>query len=382
MDVKLIVPKEMDVGDKMTDRYGGKGVVSMIVPDEMMPILDNGKRVEAVKNTSTCINRENLGQLHELSLGFIGMRIIDAFEKQIFTNQEMVQIWYKFMSFVDKNEADMGISPIDIYDDRQCGMFVDMIMESGKILMSTPAYTTPVNIDTIRKIYDTFPWIHMYNIKVPIEDSNGNTRFIPAQRKVVVAPIFNYRLKQYAEEKFSVTSLSATNLKNLNSKSKANKVHEAKFTKTPIMFGGMESGDLAHIGTEYVVMQLMLYSVSPQARKLFKELLTGDPYNVDIKLDGVAKNRNAEIIEALLETMGLRIIFKKTPKVKNYLALNIMCKPVRPKYDPKKDLSDPLVRDKFNMDYNRAIHEPNKNPMVNRIMCKIIDKDKDNGSES
>jgi hypothetical protein len=362
----------------MTDRYGGKGVVSLILDDIYMPILDNGAVVECIKNTSTCINRENLGQVHELSLNFIGMRIIDAFKQRIFTPQEMVKIWYTFVSFVDKNEAHEGISPVDIYDEKQCEMFIDMILESGHIILSSPAYTTPVNIDVIREIYKTFPWIHMYSVNVPIEDSNGNIRRITARRKMVVAPIYNYRLKQYAEEKFSVTSLSATNLKNLNAKSKANKVHEAKFTKTPIMFGGMESGDLAHMGMEYVVMQLMLYSASPQARKLFKELLVGDPYNIDIKLDGVAKNRNAEIIEALLETMGLRLVFKKTPKVKKHLCLNIMCKPVKPKYDPFKNMSDPLVRDKFDMDYKRAVKEPNDNPMVNLVMCKIIDKDKKN----
>ena len=70
-----------------------------------------------------------------------------------------------------------------------------------------------------------------------MEDSNGNIRYVETRRPVPVGKIYNYRLKQYAEEKFSVTSLSATNLKNLNTRSKANKIYESKYTKTPIMFG-------------------------------------------------------------------------------------------------------------------------------------------------
>lgn len=376
MEVKVIEYKEMEVGDKMADRYGGKGVVSLIVDDKYMPVLDNGMIVDCIKNTSTCINRENLGQLHELSLNFIGMRIIDVFKQGIFTPQECVKIWYDFVSFVDTDEANMGISGVDIYDDKQCGLFVDMILESGHIYLSTPAFTTPVNIDTIRAIYQKFPWIHMYSLLVPITDSNGNIRRIWAQRKIVAAPIYNYRLKQYAEEKFSVTSLSATNLKNLNTKSRANKAHEARFTKTPIMFGPMESSDMAHMGIEYVVMCLMLYSSSPQAREMFKKLLVGDPYDIDIRLDNTAKNRNAEIIEALLKTMGLRLVFRKIPKVKKYMALNIMAKPVRPEYDPRRDMSNPIVRDKFNMDYKRAINDKDGKAMVNYVMCKIVEDKK------
>ena len=72
MEVTVIQNLPMSPGDKMSDRYGGKGVVSLVLPDELMPVLDNGKRVEVIKNQSTCINRENIGQLHEQSLTFIG----------------------------------------------------------------------------------------------------------------------------------------------------------------------------------------------------------------------------------------------------------------------------------------------------------------------
>ena len=65
----------------------------------------------------------------------------------------------------------------------------------------------------------------------------GNIRFVPARRKVVVSPKYMYRLKQYAEEKFAVTSLSATNIKNENTRSKASKNHTALHTNTPVKFG-------------------------------------------------------------------------------------------------------------------------------------------------
>ena len=76
----------------------------------------------------------------------------------------------------------------------------------------------------------------------------------------------------------------------------------------------MESGDLNHLGAEYVVFNLMLHSASPHGRRLVDELYEGDPYNINIVLDSSAKNRSAEIANTYLKTMGLRLVFEKVYK--------------------------------------------------------------------
>ena len=54
---------------------------------------------------------------------------------------------------------------------------------------------------------------------MPVVGSNGKIRYVCSRRPMVYGYQYIYRLKQYAEEKFSVTSLSATNVRNENSKS-------------------------------------------------------------------------------------------------------------------------------------------------------------------
>ena len=76
----------------------------------------------------------------------------------------------------------------------------------------------------------------------------------------------------------------------------------------------METGNLIHLGAELVVQMLMLYSTSPHARRLTSDMLTGDAFNIDIKLDDEAKNRNVEILNVYLKTMGLRLKFEKHKK--------------------------------------------------------------------
>ena len=76
----------------------------------------------------------------------------------------------------------------------------------------------------------------------------------------------------------------------------------------------METGNLIHLGAELVVQMLMLYSTSPTARRLTSQMLTGDPFNIDVKLDDKSTNRNVEILNVYLKTMGLKLTFKKIPK--------------------------------------------------------------------
>jgi hypothetical protein len=134
--------------------------------------------------------------------------------------------------------------------------------------------------------------------------------------KLICGKKYMYRLKQYAEEKFSVTSLSSTNIKNQNTRSKANKNYKSLHANTPIQFGDMETADFQHIGMEYVITNLMIHSASPKARRLVEEMLTGDPFAVNIELDKDSTNRNVEIVNAYLKTKGLRLQFKKIKKIR------------------------------------------------------------------
>ena len=194
--------------------------------------------------------------------------------------------------------------------------FIASIIDDGMLYIDVdPGSDTP-SLDTLNELHDRFPWINQEYLLTPLLDSNGNVRYVSSRRPIIYGYIYYYRLKQHSEEKFSVTSLSATNIKNENSRNKASKVYKAQFSRTPIRFGDMELGDFSHMGIERVVEMLMLYSSSPQARMLCESAMTGDPYNVDIQLDNKSSNIQAEILETYLKTIGYRLKFIKIPKQK------------------------------------------------------------------
>ena len=82
--VYLAVKRVMQPGDKMAGRHGNKGVVSMIVPVEDMPYMEDGTPVDIVLNPLGVPSRMNVGQVLETHLGFaakgLGAKISRALE--------------------------------------------------------------------------------------------------------------------------------------------------------------------------------------------------------------------------------------------------------------------------------------------------------------
>jgi DNA-directed RNA polymerase subunit beta len=68
--VYLAVKRRVQPGDKMAGRHGNKGVISMIVPVEDMPYLEDGTPVDIVLNPLGVPSRMNVGQVLETHLGW------------------------------------------------------------------------------------------------------------------------------------------------------------------------------------------------------------------------------------------------------------------------------------------------------------------------
>lgn len=334
--IEFIV-KEINVpsiGDKLANRYGGKGVIAKILPDDQMPYLTlTNEHIEVLINSSTCVNRENIGQFHELSLTHVGKCITDLIKLGYFDTDEAFHEIIKFLSFCSPKEADGLADSLNTLTPEDKDVFLQSILDSGNIIMSIEPMTESMSIDMLSELYDAFPYVTQRSMMSPIEGSNGKIRFVPARRPGVIGHLAMYRLQQYAQEKHSVTSLSATNLRGENSRNKANKHYRAIRQATPINFGDMEMGDLGHLGFENVITLLMIHSVSPHARRLVEKMFVDDPYLVDIKLDEESSNRSAEILNTYLKAIGYKLEFNKSPKkkVKPFTIKPIARNPVKSK---------------------------------------------------
>ena len=311
----IVEVKKAEKGDKISNRYGGKGVISRVVPDDEMPRDKYGQPVDVVFNSSTCVNRENPGQLFEHSLTFVGEQVIKYIQSGVLTNEQIIDEYLGFLDIVVPDEGMYIRAILSEISDEELETFVDNLKYDRNIYICSRPIYDQISIDVIEQLYDRFPYAKPYKMEVPMRDSRNNIRFVKARRPVISGYQYMYRLKQHAEEKFSVVSLSSTNLRNQNSRSSAKKNYKSFTSSTPIRLGDMEMGDLLHMGAEVLVEILLMYSASPHARRgLAKQVLTGDPFDSEINIDLDASNRAVEITKAYLLAMGLEIEIIKIPK--------------------------------------------------------------------
>lgn len=317
IEFMIIEDNYPSVGDKITNRFGGKGVIVRISPDEEMPRLpDTGETVELIMNSCTCVNRTNSGQAHEMSINHISKSLIDFMKMNVLSTAEMMQMIIVFMSYCSAEEAACTADYFNNLSDEDKDMFVQQILDDGYIQLSIKPVSESMTQDKLAEIYREFSWVHQRTLLVPMKGATGLLRYVYSRRPVVFGKMYIYRLKQYAEEKFSITDLSATNIRGENSRNKLNKNYKALHPATPVKFGYMENDEFGHLGFEHVIETMMIHSLSPQARKLVGSMYTEDPYNIDIKLDSDSKNRSAEQVMVYLKAIGYKMLFTKKKKEK------------------------------------------------------------------
>ncbi len=75
ISVEIAELRKTMAGDKLSGRHGNKGVISVIVPEEDMPYLEDGTPIDVVLNPLGIGSRMNLGQVFENHLGLAAQKL-------------------------------------------------------------------------------------------------------------------------------------------------------------------------------------------------------------------------------------------------------------------------------------------------------------------
>ena len=102
IEYSIYSERPLTVGSKISNRHGNKGTISIIMPDEKMPTLPDGRHLDVVLNPLGVITRMNVGQLYELHLTWF----MDQYIKQHYndTKEQFIEAILKFAEIVDCTE--------------------------------------------------------------------------------------------------------------------------------------------------------------------------------------------------------------------------------------------------------------------------------------
>ena len=120
---------QMEVGDKITGRFGDKGVVSEIVPDNQMPADKDGNPMEILVSPLGLINRVNPAQIIEAALGKIAAKTGQPFKVKDFDDQK------DLIEYAKQELAKNGLSDTEDLTDPETGRKIKGILTGHRFFM-------------------------------------------------------------------------------------------------------------------------------------------------------------------------------------------------------------------------------------------------------
>lgn len=170
----------INLGDKLCNRYGNKGIISLIEKDSLMPRTPWGERLDFVINPLGILNRMNIGQLYEMYCGLISRRLVEHLKGSKNKNN-FIAIVKKVIPLLDnsKNQeySTKFINNLQRLTDSQFSLLWEQINNKNMFPIIVPPFKAPnyrmikdalnvLNLKTKYKLY--LPEFNCYtNYEVP-----------------------------------------------------------------------------------------------------------------------------------------------------------------------------------------------------------------------
>jgi len=190
----------VNVGDKLTNRHGAKGIISLVEKDEIMPVTPWGDKVEIICNPIGVINRMNMGQFYELYSGLIGKEMAKVILKNP-SKTSVIAMMKKVLPKLYSKNPDFSNGIIKNFNGlstRQFKMFVEQIKQSNTFTLLIPPFKAPAYKEIIAamKVLDLKSG---YNLKLPEYNTKTKT-------KVPVGYSYFVKLEHIGAEKLHARS--------------------------------------------------------------------------------------------------------------------------------------------------------------------------------
>ena len=314
--LKFTITKENPacVGGKLTNRYGGKGIISSILPDAQMPVDEDGRRPDILLNPLCIMNRLIPSALYEVELSFIADEAMRKFLDAGLKGGRLADAVVELCSDFSKPQGESMRAAFDRMDEAELDAFLDELARNGVPIHQPPFYGN-VDFEGLGRMYDKYD-VRPRKFFVPREDGGLD----PIETPLVCGDAYMVCLKHHPIGKFSARSARHTNIKGIPSKSRDWKEHQHPYSTTPVRVGEQELVNLMSCseGMDELFDFLSMHSHNSQDRMaMIRELLSHDEV-VPKNIMPARKDGGSQTLMAYFRTMGMRLErsdLKPTPEM-------------------------------------------------------------------
>lgn len=286
------------LGFKMTGRYGNKGCIAAIYPDEMMPVDAFGNRAGIIVDGVSVFNRMNSGQWYEQFLNAAADQVrITRIEPLVKAGkyQEAYACMLEFLADVNHNWAE--IVDAKHTDETQRRTLMDEVIATKTILISIPPFLKHLSTKEILQIRDKWGIIKTdveFGVKLP----DGSFKKTKSCKPVLIGDEYWYCLCKIPHQKCS--GIGYVNQFACASKPSALTKLQMPFSRTAIRLGEDEVRNIELVaGDKTAARVLGMYSNNKDAVNALGLYLLENPSPSKLKrlpIDTVEMANNSAIL--------------------------------------------------------------------------------------
>ena len=195
IDIKYRHKRPIRHGFKLTGRFGNKGVVSKIIPDDECPTDAEGFRADIIIDPVSVFNRMNPGQQYEQFINRGNVLLRRRVTEVINTTkdyQRAFDMMLEWANDLNPNYAQLLAEIMPTMEDK-----ISLVNDTIKrgFLMNIPPFTSGIDQQKILYLSDK------YNIKASpvtyiITDENGNKKRVVTKQPVLIGEMFTWLLNK------------------------------------------------------------------------------------------------------------------------------------------------------------------------------------------
>lgn len=167
--IKFKIEQELMIGlgDKLANRHGNKGIISLIEEEKNMPRTPWGENVDIVLNPLGIIGRMNVGQIYELYCGLIGKELANRILASK-SKSDVINLFKNVMTILDntknKKFSSYLINNLKGLNRANYELMIEQIRKSGFAPIVVPPFQTPTykNILTVMKLLNLKEGYNLY----------------------------------------------------------------------------------------------------------------------------------------------------------------------------------------------------------------------------
>lgn len=299
-------------GFKISGRYGNKGTISRIVPDEWMPIDEFGNRAEICLDPVSVFNRMNPSQLYEQFFNFAAEKVRKDMIKMVEERQDYNGAMNYALEFLNDIHGKWSKHVAKEYenDPSRLHEIVNEIIRDGFFMQFTP-FQKKVDQHLVQSIIDKY---HIR--KTPVEFitplPDGTLKKIKSKQAVMIG--YEYWFSLYKMPHMRTTGLGYTNQFRSPTRPSSIGSKFSPISQTPIRLGEDEIRNIMMVaGGETAAHMLGVYANSRQASENLSRHLAFDDDPSKLEITDVSlkeiidSNTIVSMSKHIFSTLGINI---------------------------------------------------------------------------